>query len=129
MSENTSKGSWVTMAVLLALHAVCGVIILGLLLRFVPQYVKIFQDFGTQLPAMTILVINLSRLFAVYWFILVPCLGASDVAIMLSLNRMGQTGLMTAWGVLVWLAQILLMGLIVLAVVTPMNDLMMRLSK
>lgn len=128
MSENTSKGSPVKMALLLALHAVCGVIVFYLLLVSVPQYEKIFKDFGMKLPEMTVLVIKLSRLCAGYWYVLVPCIGAADVAIMLALNRIRQTGLLTAWGLLVWLAQMLLMGLIVAAVTLPMNDLEIRLS-
>jgi hypothetical protein len=129
MSENTSKGSPVKMAVLLALHAVCGVIVFYLLLVWVPQYEKIFKDFGMKLPEMTVLVIKLSQLFAGYWYVLVSGLGAVDMAIMFSLNRIRQIGLMTAWGLLVCLAQMLLMGLIVAAVTLPMNDLITRLSQ
>ena len=80
MSENTSKGSPVKMALLLALHAVCGVIVFYLLLVSVPQYEKIFKDFGMKLPEMTVLVIKLSRLCAGYWYVLVPCIGAADVS-------------------------------------------------
>jgi type II secretory pathway component PulF len=54
MSENTSKRSPVMMAVLLVLHAVCGVAILWLLLKLVPQYEKIFKDFGVKLPDMSV---------------------------------------------------------------------------
>ena len=129
MSENTVKRSPVRVAVLLALHAVCGVIILYLLFKLVPQHEKIFKDFNAKLPDMTIMVINLSALFARYWFVLVPGMSAADIAIMVALNRTGRTRLMTVWGVLVWLAAMLLMGLIIMAVMMPLNDLIMNLSK
>ncbi|MEI8373075.1 MAG: hypothetical protein WCJ35_09625 [Planctomycetota bacterium] len=129
MSENTVKRSPVRVAVLLALHAVCGVIILYLLFKLVPEHEKIFKDFNMKLPDMTIMAINLSALFARYWFVLVPGMSAADIAIMVALNRTGRTGLMTAWGVLVWMVEMLLIGLIMMAVMVPMNDLIMRLSK
>jgi type II secretory pathway component PulF len=128
MSENVSRGSRVAMAVLLVLHAICGVAILWLLLKLVPQYEKIFKDFNAKLPDMTVMVINLSALFARFWYVLVPGLGVGDIAIMLALHRTGHNRLMTAWGVLVWLAAMLLMGLIVQEVFVPINDLIMNLS-
>ena len=128
MSDNTSKGSRVAMAVLLVLHAVSGVFILWLLLKLVPQYEKIFKDFNAKLPDMTTMVIDLSRLFGRYWFVLLPGLGAGDIAIMLSLNRTADTRLMTAWGILAWLAEMLLMVLIMQAVFIPLNQLIMNLS-
>ena len=127
MNENTSKGSPVGMVVLLVLHAVCGVALLWLLLKLVPQYVKIFKDFNVRLPEISIMVINLSALFGRYWYVLIPGL-RGDIAIMLSLHRTGHTRLMTAWGILICLAAMLLMGLILQALIVPFNDLVMNLS-
>lgn len=128
MSENTSTRSPVRMAVFLALHAVCAAIILRLLLKLVPQYAKLFKDFNMKLADMTIMVIDLSELLAKFWFVFVPFLGGGDIAIMLALNRTGHTRLMTAWGVFACLAAMLLMGLIVMAVMLPLNDAGMNLS-
>ena len=128
MSENSSRRTPVRLVVLLVLHAACGVFILWLLLRLVPQYVKIFKDFNTKLPEMTIMVIDLSTLCGRWWFPLVPCLGAADIAVMVSLNRTGRTGLMTACGVLAWLAEMLLIGAILLVVFVPINALITNLS-
>ncbi len=128
MSENAVTRWQVRMVGLLVLHAVCGMFILWLLLKIVPQYEKIFKDFGAKLPDMTTMVIDLSALVGRYWFIVVPGLAAGDIAIMFSLNRTGRTRLMTAWGVLAWLAEMLLMGLVMMAVMVPLNDLIMNLS-
>ena len=111
------------MAVLLVLHAVCGAVICHLLLSFVPQYAKTFREFAVPLPDMTIVVIRVSQWFAARWRALMPCLGAGDIAVMLFLNCRGRPRLMTAWGVSLWLAGILLIGLVALAVAMPMADL------
>lgn len=116
------------MAVILALHAVCGGGILWLLLKLVPQYEKIFKDFNAQLPDMTIMVISLSALFARFWYVVATGFAAGDIAIILALHRTGHNRLMTAWGVLVWLAAMLLMGLIVQEIFVPFNDLILNLS-
>jgi type IV pilus assembly protein PilC len=129
MTENTSKRSPVTLTVLLVLHAVCGVAMLWLLLKLVPQYEKIFKDFGAKLPDMTLMVIKLSTLFGRFWCILVPGLAAGDLAIMLALHRTGHNRLMAAWGVLVCLAAMLLMGLILKEVFVPFNDLIANSSR
>jgi type II secretory pathway component PulF len=128
VSENTSKRPQAWLVVLLLLHAVCGVFIVWLLLKLVPQCEKIFGDFNMKLPDMTILAISLSRLFGRYWFVLVPGLAAADIAIMVSLNRTGHARLMTVWGVLIWLAEILLAGMIQMVVIVPLNDLITNLS-
>jgi hypothetical protein len=128
MNENAPKGSPVTTAVLLVLHAVCGLAIFWLLLRLVPQYMKIFKDFNVKLPGMTLMVIKLATLFGRWWFLFMPGLAAGDIAIMLSLNGTGRTRLMTAWGILAWLAAMLVIGLILGSLFVPMNDLVINLS-
>jgi type II secretory pathway component PulF len=128
MTENTAVRSPVAMVVLLVLHAVCGVFILWLLLKLVPSYEKLFKDFGAKLPDMTIMTLGLSRLFVRFWYVFAPGLAAGDIALMLSLNRRGRTRLMTALGVLVWLAEMLLVGLILQAMMVPLNDLIINLS-
>lgn len=128
MSENTATRCSVWMVVLLLLHAICGMFILWLVLKLVPGYEKIFKDFNAKLPDMTIMVINLSAWFGSFWYVLLPAIAAGDIAIMFSLNRRARTGLITAWGVLVWLTEMLLIGLIYLAILVPMNDLFMNLS-
>ncbi len=129
MNAGRSERSSVGLVVWLSLHVICSVIVLSLLLKYVPQYEKIFKDFGCKLPEFTSFVINLSRTIGRYWWVLAPLLAAGDIGIMVGLHRTGQSGLLTAWGVLVWLALMLLVGLIVLAIIVPMNDLMMQLSK
>ena len=84
------------------------------------------------MPDTTIMFIEWSQWTCRYGYILlllVPALGAGDFAIMQLLNRAGRTRLMTARGVLAWLAEMLLIGLIVMSLALPMNALVTRLSE
>lgn len=64
-----------------------------------------------------------------YWFVLVSGLAAGDIAIMLSLNYARRPPLMIVWGVLVWLAEMLLIGVILPALIVPLDALITNLSK
>lgn len=58
----------------LVIGVVQSVVAIGLgvvALKVVPQFEKIFADFGTTLPTMTIIVISLGRFLAFYWYLLV----------------------------------------------------------
>ena len=128
MSENTSPSSSGPMVGWLVLHAVCGTAILWLLLDLAPKFEKIFRDFNSTLPDMTVMLLNLSALFRRYWYVLIPGVGAGDIAVMGLLNSWGRARLMAAWGVLVWLAEMLLIGLILVALFVPLNSLISNLS-
>jgi type II secretory pathway component PulF len=114
------------MAILLVLHTVCGAIIVYLLLGFVPKSEKLFNDSGIKLPDRMIVVTDLSRWFAMHGIGPAVCLGAADIAAMLFLNRTGRARLMTTWGVCLWLAEIVLISLILSAVVTSMSNMTLR---
>ena len=45
-----------------------------LMLKIIPTFQQMFQEFGMQLPAMTQLLISVSSWFVRYWFILLPVL-------------------------------------------------------
>ena len=56
-----------------------------------------------------------------------PGLAAADFAIMFFLQRAGLVGLMTAWGIMAWLAELLLIGLILVAITEPLTHLLQNL--
>ena len=122
MSESRHKASFVATVVLLALHAVFGLAILWLLLVLVPKYEKLFKDFNPRLPDMTLAVMGIAR----FWYTLLPAL-AVDFAVVAWLIA-GRTRLLTTWGTLVRLIEMLLIGLIMLAMFVPLNDLITNLS-
>jgi len=45
-------------------------ILVFIMLKIVPSFQKIFADFGTTLPAMTLMLINTSKFVANYWYLL-----------------------------------------------------------
>jgi len=129
MNTNMAAGLSLRMAVLLVLHVFFGVVALALLIMYVPEYEPIFKDFGLRLPAITTMVLDLSHSVGRYYYIFIPCIVIADVAVLSWLSRAGKTRLLTLWGILVLLAEMLLVGLIVAAVLLPMNDLSNQLSK
>jgi hypothetical protein len=128
MGAGKSEKSPVWLTLFLALHLVFGAIALGLMLRYVPQCEKVFKDFGVKLPEMTILVFDLSMWVRRSWF-LIPVPAACDLALLFWLYETRQTGLLAVWGVLAWLAEVLLIGLILLAILVPTTDMVQHVSK
>jgi type IV pilus assembly protein PilC len=47
----------------------CGILAF-IMIKIVPQFIKIFQDFGTELPAMTVMLIKASHATVDWWFLL-----------------------------------------------------------
>lgn len=51
----------------------CGVVVLTfVMLKIIPQFIKIFHDFGAQLPPMTVYLIAAARFTGHYWFLFAP---------------------------------------------------------
>jgi type II secretory pathway component PulF len=129
MSDRNSGKTMIWLLVSLSAHLVAVVVLLGVLLKWVPQYVKIFKDFNTKLPDTTILVIHLSRCTGMYWYLAVPLLGV-DAAILFSLLCLGKSARWVAgvWAVGVLLGLILVAGLAMAAVHFSLLSLFMDLA-
>jgi type IV pilus assembly protein PilC len=57
---------------------VMAFIVTAVLMIFViPQFAALFKDFGADLPAMTVLVVNMSNFFVAYWYLIFGGLGAA----------------------------------------------------
>lgn len=65
--------------VIVALAAVAVVIIL--LVAVIPSYTAMFEDLGTELPALTLGVMNASNFVKKWWFLLIPALIAAALAV------------------------------------------------
>ena len=48
-----------------------------LMIFVIPQFAALFQDFGADLPAMTVMVINMSNFFVDYWYLIFGALGGA----------------------------------------------------
>jgi len=64
----------------IAVLVVALVVTTGLLIFVVPQFESLFQGFGADLPAMTKAVVNMSKFFQSYWYIIFTILGGSVYA-------------------------------------------------
>lgn len=66
-------------------------IITAILLVFViPQFEDLFKGFGSELPGLTVMVINLSKVFQAYWFIIFASVGTLVVILQKIYQRSTQ---------------------------------------
>ena len=49
-------------------------VVLVMLLFVIPRYMDMFEELGTDLPGITMMVVNLSNFIKAYWFILLPAI-------------------------------------------------------
>jgi type IV pilus assembly protein PilC len=52
-------------------------VLAGMLLFLIPVFVKVFDDFGGELPALTKVVVGASNALKSYWFIIFPAIGGA----------------------------------------------------
>ena len=125
LARSLAWTAWMLLA-----HFLAAVALIVALVRTVPQFLKLFEDFDAAMPTMTELVIRLSHVVVQYWYLLVPLVLVVDAAVLLGLRLLpGKAkGLSTVWAVLVLVAAILLLGFIVLAVALPLQTLIVELS-
>jgi type II secretory pathway component PulF len=87
-TENHPNGkpiSWWALSLLIGLTLISG-IIYGVIYRTVPQFNELFESFGSELPLLTILVLNTYMFYGLFFLIgFVPC-------IKLFRNRNAATG-------------------------------------
>ncbi len=76
-------------AILLAtFHSMLWIVLLGMMLKFVPTFEKIFQDFDADLPVMTVWTIRSSCFSVYYWFLILPIIAvlcAADLIVLCAL--------------------------------------------
>ena len=80
----------------------------------VPQYKKIFNDFGMELSSMAVLEIQASDAFVNYWYALVPVVGAAAFADFLLLRWTGRdlgSGYVFAFGICLTLLLLTCIGI------------------
>ena len=59
-------------AYLLLMPALPALALIFIMIKIVPQFVKIFQDFGTDLPAMTVALIGTAHWFGMLLVLFAP---------------------------------------------------------
>jgi hypothetical protein len=111
-----------TAAMLLA-HLVAGLVVVVVLCRVVPVYMKLYDDWNMELPAATQSVIRVSYFMACYWHLVALGFLILDGAILLVLHLLppGARWLKTCWNTAVLLAVILFLGYAALALAIPLT--------
>ena len=129
-SENSLRRSVVWTAWMALAHFGAGAILLAALLQTVPKFAEMFDEFGAELPAMTVLVIGLSHVVVRYWYLLVPLALLVDAVILFGLSRLPAEArwLGIAWAGFVFLVVMVLLAFVVIAIFVPFFLLMEHLS-
>lgn len=121
--------------IIVSLAIIHGLILAGvvwMLVKIVPSFEKIFEDFGTELPAMSIWVLNLSHFFHVYWYLSVPIIlifyvGELAVTYLLFCQP-GKIALKVLWNIIILLIPLFLIIFIAVAMWAPLISLIEDLS-
>ena len=125
LARSLAWTAWMLLA-----HFLAVVVLIVALVRMVPEFLRLFEQFDAPVPTITQLAIGLSHVVVQYWYLLVPLVLVVDAAILFGLRLLpGKAkGLSTVWAVLVLVAVILLLGFIILSVVLPLQALIVDLS-
>lgn len=111
-------------------HLVAALIVVVVLGFVVPRFVRTFAEFEAELPPITVTLVAVSSIVTLWWYLLLPIGLAVDAALLFGLSRLPRSArwLAIAWGIVVLLAAVLLIGLTVAAVIVPLQDLITQLS-
>lgn len=71
----------------MAVLAVAFIVTAGLLIFVVPQFESLFKGFGADLPAMTQMVVNMSKFFQSYWYLIFGAVGGGIYAFVYAKNH------------------------------------------
>lgn len=71
----------------IAVMVVALIVTAGLLIFVVPQFESLFKGFGADLPALTQAVVNMSKFFQAYWYLIFGSLGAALYAFIYAKNH------------------------------------------
>ena len=116
---------------LAAFHGLLWIVLLEMMLKYVPSFVKIFADFDAELPVMTVWVIRSSRFSVCYWFLILPIIAvlcAADLAVLYALYLHPKAVVLRwLWLALMLLVPLGLMAWTVLAMYIPLVSLTQQL--
>jgi len=106
-------------------HAFVGVLLFMVPVFIVPPFLEIFEDFSTELPASTQMLIVLSEKLVTYWFVALLFCGLVDAALLFGLSQTPSKlrWLRSLWfnGILVVAALLMFFAMVGLAL--PFQDL------
>jgi hypothetical protein len=119
----TGRRLWIAVGAVVALHASLGFGDLALMFAVVPEFARMFAEFGSALPVPTVLVLDLERWARSLWWLLPP-LGllslALDAGVHCLVGRRLGLGACLGLGALVASAQLLAPALGMLGLYLPL---------
>jgi type II secretory pathway component PulF len=103
-------------------HFFTLVVVFFVMIKVVPTYIPLFEEFETALPEATKLVITLSNLTINYWFLIFPVAMAVDAALVVSLRltEVTRLWLLPLWCNLWYLGVIMLLFVVALGLCIPL---------
>lgn len=131
--EHPKEGGVAALTVIgTAVHALLLVGLLAALVIEVPRFREIFLSFGTDLPAVTALLIDLACYARQFWFLLLPVLGAliaADGWVFYSLYRARRTAWAWAWWMLILLLLLMASWALVVGLFLPLYELLTQVGQ
>jgi len=124
-SRSTAWVAWTLLA-----HFITAIVLLIVFVKVVPEFRRLFQEFDVSLPRISQLVLILSDVVVCYWYLIIPLGLLADVAILFGLSRVPAKGrwLSTIWTCFVFVAAVLLLAFIAVAMCLPLVRLIDQLS-
>ena len=115
----------------LSAHFFTLVVIFVVLIKVVPTYSVLYQEFDTELPASTQLVITLSDLTFNYWFLIFPSAMLVDTlfVVLLRLTSVTRLWLLPVWCNLWHLGVILFLFVVAVALSLPVAEITWNLAQ
>ena len=111
-------------------HVITGLVLVIVFVKVVPEFERLFAEFDVSLPRMSQLVLLLSNVVVCYWYLVVPLGVLVDAAILFGLSSIPDKGrwLSTLWTRFVFVAAVLLLVFIAVAMCLPLVWLIEQLS-
>ena len=132
MTDERRARPVVAPTILTAVHGLLWIGVLVMLLRVVPGYCTILEDFDAEVPVATIWVIQLSVFSLQYWYLLILLIGVFCIVDFLALyflrGSAGRTVLRYVWVITMLVTPLCLLVWFLLAVQLPMLQMTESLS-
>ncbi len=88
---------WTSLAYPLFLSLFCAMICSFILVTIIPQFKRIFDDFGTELPGLTVVLIRFSDSIVNFWHLVGTPIFLIPFALCVLFLLLGRSGLMQRW--------------------------------
>ena len=116
--------------IVFAVVTIVVLILAYVMIWVVPSFIKIFDDFQVKLPAMTVMLINISNMLVTYWYLLPGILILIYLLFYFTFDKEAkcQLSLVVLLVLLLIICLVGMAGLIAIAVYSPLMNVLQNLS-